>query len=117
MGYVFFVFISPISSIGSPTTFVILPNVSGPTGTCIGAPVSVTSSPLFRPSVADIAIDLSVFSPRCCATSRTTLLPSTFTCKALRIGGNSFSNSTSTTGPIICLIFPTFLLIYFSNLL
>ena len=33
---------SPFSSIGSQITFIILPKVSGPTGTLIGAPVSVT---------------------------------------------------------------------------
>ena len=50
---------------GSPITFIILPKVSGPTGTLIGALVLTTSSPLFKPSVASMAIVLTLFSPRC----------------------------------------------------
>ena len=65
IGQFSFVFTSPLSSIGSPTTFIILPKVSGPTGTLIGAFVFITSSPLFSPSVASIAIVLAVDSPRC----------------------------------------------------
>ena len=41
----------PFSSIGSPTTFMILPKHSGPTGIVIGDPVSITSVPLTNPSV------------------------------------------------------------------
>ena len=43
----------------------ILPNVSGPTGTIIGAPVSTTSCPLTNPSVESNAIVLTVFPPKC----------------------------------------------------
>ena len=53
------------SSTGSPTTFKILPNVSGPTGTVIGEPVSVTFIPLTSPSVVSMAIVLTSFSPKC----------------------------------------------------
>ncbi len=42
IGYLILVLIGPLSSIGSPMTFMILPNVSGPTGILIGAPVSTT---------------------------------------------------------------------------
>ena len=49
-----------VKDTGSPITLIILPNVSGPTGTCIGALVLITSSPLFNPSVASIAIVLTV---------------------------------------------------------
>ena len=52
IGHLSFVLTSPFSSIESPTTLIILPSVSGPTGTLIGEPVFITSSPLLRPSVA-----------------------------------------------------------------
>ena len=55
----------PFWSIGSPMTFIILPSVSGPTGTLIGEPVFVTLSPLLSPSVLSIAIVLTVVSPKC----------------------------------------------------
>ena len=55
----------PLSSIGSPITFMILPKVSGPTGIKIGFPVSTTFYPLTKPSVASIAIDLTLLSPKC----------------------------------------------------
>ena len=48
--------IGPRSSIGSPITFMIRPSVIGPTGMRICEPVSVTSWPRVRPSVASIAI-------------------------------------------------------------
>ncbi len=62
------------SSIGSPSTLKIRPSVSSPTGTLIGAPVSTTSSPRARPSVASIAIARTWLSPRCCCTSATSLV-------------------------------------------
>ncbi len=46
-------------------TFIILPNVYGPTGIRIGAPVSATYCPLTKPSVESIAIVLTLESPRC----------------------------------------------------
>ena len=54
---------------GSPSTLINRPSVSRPTGTEIGAPVSCTSIPRVRPSVVDIAIPRTRFSPRCEATS------------------------------------------------
>jgi hypothetical protein len=57
--------IGPLSSIGSPMTFIILPKVSGPTGTIIGPPVSLTGYPLIKPSVESKAIVLTLESPRC----------------------------------------------------
>jgi len=55
----------PLSSIGSPITFIILPRVSGPTGIVIGPPVSRTTYPLTKPSVESIAIVLTLESPKC----------------------------------------------------
>lgn len=68
-------------------TFIILPRVSGPTGIRIGAPVSLTSCPLTKPSVESMAIVLTLESPKCWATSRTNLFSTPETSKALRIGG------------------------------
>lgn len=53
----------PLSSMGSPMTFMILPSVSGPTGMRMGAPESRTFCPLTRPSVPSMAIVRTVFSP------------------------------------------------------
>lgn len=53
----------PLSSMGSPMTFMILPRVSGPTGMRMGAPESSTFCPLTRPSVPSMAIVRTVFSP------------------------------------------------------
>ena len=55
----------PFSSTGSPITFRMRPSVALPTGTEIGAPMSVTSAPRTRPSVASIAMVRTEFSPRC----------------------------------------------------
>ena len=52
-----------------------LGQVSMPTGTEIGAPVSITSCPRVRPSDVSIAMVRTVDSPRCCATSSTRRLP------------------------------------------
>ena len=63
-------------STGSPSTFSTRPSVSGPTGTEIGAPVSITFIPRVMPSVGFIATARTRFSPRCCSTSATTsILP------------------------------------------
>ena len=94
-------------------TFIILPKVSGPTGTLIGAFVFITSSPLFNPSVASIAIVLAVDSPKCCATSSTNLLFPFLHSKAVNISGKSPSNFTSTTAPITCVIIPLLIIINF----
>src|SRR4051812_23644176 len=97
----------PASSIGSPITFMMRPNVAGPTGTRIGVPVSITSWPRVRPSVVSMAMARTAFSPRCWATSNTSrtslpVLASMFlVSSAFRIAGSSpFSNETSTTAPI-----------------
>jgi hypothetical protein len=99
--------IGPRSSIGSPMTLIILPSVSGPTGTMIGFPVSDTSCPLMRPSVESSAIVLTLLPPKCWATSRTSLISNPYTSRALRIGGRLPSNCTSTTAPITWEILPT----------
>jgi hypothetical protein len=57
------------SSTGSPSTFQTRPSVTSPTGTEIGEPVSNTSIPRARPSVASIATARTRSSPRCCCTS------------------------------------------------
>ena len=57
------------SSTGSPSTFQTRPSVTSPTGTEIGAPVSITSVPRAMPSVASIATARTRSSPRCCCTS------------------------------------------------
>ena len=64
---------SPLST-GSPSTLKIRPSVASPTGTVIGAPVSTTSRPRARPSVASIAIARTRSSPRCCCTSATSVV-------------------------------------------
>ena len=63
-----------------------------------------TSAPRTRPSVGCIEMARTMLSPRCCATSRVSVLvPSarvTSTCSALKISGiASRGNSASTTGP------------------
>lgn len=126
----------PLSSMGSPMTFIILPRVSGPTGILMGAPVSRTFCPRTRPSVPSIAmvrtvfspakqheelisccmdvmlfhtglkVILSSYSPRCCATSRTSLDSRPATSRAFRMGGRSSSNWTSTTAPMTATMRP-----------
>src|SRR5919205_768711 len=99
----------PRSSTGSPITLMMRPSVSGPTGTAIGPPVSTTLAPRTRPSVVSMAIVRTVFSPRCCATSSTSVLPWLSVCSALRIAGSSPSNFTSTTAPMTCVMVPILL--------
>lgn len=57
------VVMGPLSSMGSPMTFMILPRVSGPTGIRMGVPESSTFWPLTSPSVPSIAMVRTVFSP------------------------------------------------------
>jgi hypothetical protein len=64
MGNFNLVTMGPLSSIGSPITFIILPKHSGPTGIKIGDPVSATGYPLTKPSVASMAIVLTLESPK-----------------------------------------------------
>ncbi len=83
--------------------------MGGAPPTWIGAPVLRTFWPRTRPSVVSIAIVLTVLSPKCCATSSTTLRGLSCTSRAVRIGGRPLSNFTSTTAPItvaICPILP-----------
>src|SRR6185437_4655387 len=101
--------IGPASSTGSPITFMMRPSVPSPTGTSIGSPVSVTSWPRTRPSVASIAMVRTVDSPRCWATSSTRRLPAFLVSSEFRIAGRWPSNWTSTTAPITCVMRPIWL--------
>ena len=82
------------------------PSVASPTGTEMPSPVSRTSAPRTRPSVESMAIVRTVFSPRCCATSRTrfqgwSLMAVLVAVSALKMAGSLPSgNSTSTTAPM-----------------
>jgi len=96
----------PLSSMGSPITFIILPNVSGPTGTMMGCPVSDTPYPLTRPSVESNAIVRTVLPPKCYATSNTNLDCVPCTSSAFKINGSFPSKCTSTTAPITYDILP-----------
>jgi hypothetical protein len=73
MGYVLVDFMGPALSTASPVMLMMRPRVSLPTGMVIGSPVSTTGMPRRRPSVAAIATARTWLSPRCCATSRTSL--------------------------------------------
>src|SRR5690349_7896627 len=101
--------IGPASSTGSPMTFMMRPSVPSPTGTAIGWPVSATSWPRTRPSVASIAMVRTVFSPRCWATSSTRRLPPFLVSSELRMAGRWPSNCTSTTAPITWVTRPIWL--------
>ena len=56
----------PRSSIGRPSTSMMRPSVSAPTGTMIGAPVLTTFMPRRRPSELPSAIVRTTPSPSCC---------------------------------------------------
>src|SRR5579872_5634345 len=103
----------PASSTGSPITFMMRPSVPSPTGTVIGPPVSVTSWPRTRPSEMSMAMQRTVSSPSCWATSRTRRWPLLSVSSALRIGGRFtlLSNFTSTTAPITWVMRPVALAI------
>ena len=98
--------IGPFSSIGSPMTFMILPRVPWPHGTLMESFVSQTGCPLTNPSVESKAIVRTLLPPKCWATSRTRRDCVPWTSRALRIGGSSPSNCTSTTAPMTWEIFP-----------
>src|SRR3954451_1290352 len=108
------VFTGPASSTGSPTTLMMRPRHSSPTGTEIGSAVLVTSCPRTRPSEVSIATVRTVDSPRCCATSSTrrpfglvsVFNPALLVSSAFRIAGRWPSNCTSTTAPMTWVIFP-----------
>ncbi len=74
--------------------------------TWIGAPVLRTFWPRTSPSVVSMAIVRTVFSPKCCATSSTTLRGLSCTSRAVRMGGRPLSNLTSTTAPMTVAIWP-----------
>ena len=62
-GQVIFSLMGPISSTGRPTTFMMRPRDAEPTGAMIGLPVSTTSMPRTRPSVASMAMVRTTSSP------------------------------------------------------
>src|ERR1700742_969752 len=109
IGRVSVALIGPASSTGSPATFRMRRSVPSPTGTAIGRPVSVTSWPRTRPSVASIAIVRTVDSPRCWATSRTRRLLPFLVSIELRMAGRWPSNCTSTTAPMTWVTRPIWL--------
>ena len=102
-----------VTNTNEPIQVPVGPETLGRIINVIGEPVSVTTSPLFNPSVASIAIVRTLDSPKCCATSSTSLLPALLHSNAVKISGNSPSNLTSTTAPITCVIFPFFIIINF----
>ena len=75
---------SPLS-IGSPSRLKMRPRVASPTGTVIGAPVSITLSPRCSPSVASIATVRTRSSPRCCWTSQISSVASRSSSPAISI--------------------------------
>ncbi len=72
IGMRFWTLTGPSSSTGSPITLSTRPRVPGPTGTEMGAPVSITFMPRTMPSVGSMLTQRTRFSPRCCCTSATT---------------------------------------------
>ena len=62
--------ISPLLSMGSPSTFMTLPSTSSPTGTLICVPQSSTVIPRHRPSVAFMAMHRATPFLTCASTSR-----------------------------------------------
>src|SRR5262249_46859595 len=100
---------APASSTGAPMTLMMRPNVPSPTGRAIGSPVSVTSWPRTRPSVASIAMVRTVDSPRCWATSSTRRLLPFLVSSELRMAGRWPSNCTSTTAPMTWVTRPIWL--------
>src|SRR3954452_5609255 len=105
----------PASSIGSPLAVMMRASVPTPTGTWIGASVSATGWPRTRPSVESMAMQRTVDSPRCWATSRTRRWPLLVVSSAFRISGRCPSNWTSTTAPITCATRPVGLAMMFSS--
>lgn len=97
-------------SMASPRTLKIRPRVFSPTGTLIGAPVATASMPRTSPSVLPMAMQRTVSSPRCCATSAVNVVPS---CVLMRIASLIFGslpwlNLISRTALMICVTLPTF---------
>src|SRR5579862_1433271 len=100
-------------STGLPSRSMTRPRVFLPTGTWMGAPVSVTAMPRTSPSVGASAIDRIMLLPRWEATSQviSRLRPGSWILRADRIGGSLSSKLTSTTGPMICEILPVLLIV------
>ena len=83
------------------------PRVSRPTGTLMALPVSVTGVPRLRPSVEAMAMQRTVLSPTCCATSTVRVRFPTGMVRALSMAGRCPSGKrTSTTGPMTCETLP-----------
>src|SRR3989344_7047976 len=93
-------------SMGSPMTLNMRPSAASPTGTKMGAPMSVTSVSRASPAVSPIEGLRARLSPRCCATSRTKRSPFRVTSSACLIAGSPWSKRTSTMGPIIWVMVP-----------
>ena len=74
MGMRVFSPMGPRSSTGSPITLITRPSVSLPTGMLMGPPRSMAFMPRTMPSVASMATVRTRPSPRCCCTSRITLM-------------------------------------------
>ena len=104
---------SPLSIV-SPRTLKRRPSVCSPTGTLIPEPVAVTSISLQSPSLEASIMQRTVLFPRCWETSITQRFPSLSTSRASLMHGSSTpsSNSTSTTGPKTCTIFPLFIICF-----
>ena len=99
-------------SMGWPSRLNTRPRHSSPTGTEIGAPVSVASVPRCRPSVEDIATQRTTLSPMCCATSATMVCSPLGISMALsRLGSWSSAKRMSRTGPMTWITVPLFLAI------
>ena len=89
----------------SPVTFHTRPLVTSPTGTEIGAPVSIAFAPRRMPSVGFSEIARTMLSPTCSATSAAMVRvwsPELISINSLLLmsGIWSAANSMSTTGPI-----------------
>src|SRR5262249_17091528 len=98
---------SPFSSIGSPITFHSRPSVTSPTGTEIGAPVSMTSVPRARPSVESRATARTRSSPRNCCTSAIRSPSGRGIRSAAYTSGSCFGKIASITTPLISIRVPT----------
>ena len=70
--------------------------------TLMGEPMLATPWPRVRPSVPSMAMQRTLFSPRCWATSSTRRRWWSCTSRAVEMGGRSPSKCTSTTAPITC---------------
>ena len=97
-------------SIGSPSTLKMRPSVASPTGTVMGPPAATASIPRTSPSVGPMAMHRTISSPRCCATSTVSRLPSFFSIQTASFisGRTPPLNLMSRTAPITWVIVPVF---------